>query len=186
MDRDAGRVAADGDGEWAFEVEWTGRRALIVNEAGLTVIGDAAGDDISHGFPELRRIGRALGSAEVVLDGVITADDIGSIDRRLSAKSDSTVRRIARIIPSSFIAFDLLWSDGSCCDEPWTVRRDALDELGLADDSWSVPAAHVGDGAAMLEAAGANGVDALIAKRTSSPYRPGERSDDWLRVPTSR
>jgi bifunctional non-homologous end joining protein LigD len=169
---------------WAFEVEWSGRRAFVINEPGLTLIADASGTDITHGFPEIRRIGRALGAAEVVLDGVITAAEPGSIDRRLAAKSDSTVRRLARDVPASFVGFDLLWWDDSLTAEPWKRRRARLDELQLADDAWTVPPAHIGDGAALLEAARAQGVAALIAKRTSSPYLSGEISKDWIRVTT--
>jgi len=170
---------------WAFEVEWTGCRALVVNEPGLTLMTDADARDISAGFPEIRRIGRALGATEVVLDGVVTAGDPDSIARRLAAKSDSTVRRLARDHPSSFIAFDILWCDGqSLVDDPWTARRERLDALELSGEAWSVPAAHVGDGAALLEAARAQGVDALIAKRTTSTYEPGTQSKDWLRIPT--
>jgi bifunctional non-homologous end joining protein LigD len=169
---------------WAFEVEWRGCRALVLNEPGLTLITDARGSDIAAGFPEIRRIGRALGAAEVVLDGVITAGDTESIGRRLAAKSDSTVRRLARDHPASFVAFDLLWCDGELTHESWKVRRERLDDLGLSGDAWSVPAAHVGDGAALLDAARSQGVDALIAKRTSSTYAPGAPSKDWIRIPT--
>jgi bifunctional non-homologous end joining protein LigD len=170
---------------WAFEVEWHGCRALLLNEPGLTLITDAHGSDIAAGFPEIRRIGRALGASEVVLDGVITADDEESIGRRLAARSDSTVRRLARDHPASYVAFDLLWCDGqSLTDQPWKARRAQLDTLGLSGDAWSVPASHIGDGAALLEAARSQGVDALIAKRTSSKYEPGDQSNDWLRVPT--
>jgi bifunctional non-homologous end joining protein LigD len=170
---------------WAFEVEWRGCRALLVNEPGLTLVTDADAGDVSAGFPEIRRIGRALGATEVVLDGVITAGDPDSIGRRLAAKSDSTIRRLARDHPASYIAFDVLWCDGqSLLDEPWKARRERLDALGLSGEAWSVPAAHVGDGAVLLEAARAQGVDALIAKRTTSTYAPGRASTDWVRVST--
>ena len=72
----------------------------------------------------------------------------------------------------------------SLTSEPWTARREQLDALVLAGDAWSVPPAHVGDGAVMLEAARGQGVDALIAKRTTSKYQPGEQSKDWLKIPT--
>ncbi len=169
---------------WAFEVEWTGRRAFVINEPGLTLITDATGTEITHGFPEIRRIGRALGAAEVVLDGIITAAEPSSIDRRLAAKSDSTVRRLARDVPASFVGFDLLWFDHSLCDEPWKIRRARLDDLQLTAEAWTVPPAHVGDGGAVLEAARSNGVAALIAKRTDSRYRTGETAKDWIRVST--
>ncbi len=170
---------------WAFEVCWRGTRALVVNEPGLTEIRDGEGNDISAAFPEIRRIGRAIGSREVVLDGVVTAGDADSIGRRLAAKSDSTVRRLARDHPASFVAFDILWLDGrSLCDERWDTRRDCLDDLALAGDAWSAPAAHIGDGAAMKEAATGQGIDALVAKKTASRYHPGATTDDWREIPT--
>ncbi len=105
---------------WAFELEYTGVRALLVNEPGLVTISDAAGADITRGFPEVRRIGRVLGAEEVVLDGVLLCDaGRDALERRLAAKSDSTVRRIARDQPAVFAAFDLIWNDGhECWQEP--------------------------------------------------------------------
>jgi bifunctional non-homologous end joining protein LigD len=166
---------------WAFELKWSGLRAMVINEPGLTTISDDRGDDVSRAFPELRRIGRALGAEEVILDGVIMCD-AGSeaLQRRIAAKSDSTIRRIARDQPALFVAFDLIWQAGrERWDEPWTSRRERLDALNLRADNWQVPAAHVGDGAELVEAARARGVDGLVAKRTRSTYTPGATSDEW-------
>ena len=120
----------------------------------------------------------------MILDGVTTAaSEAESVQRRLAAKSDSTVRKIARDQPAVFVAFDLLWHDGhGCCDEPWTDRRDRLEALDLDGDHWRVPRAHVGDGADLADAGRAQGVEALIAKRTKSRYEPGAESADWLEV----
>jgi bifunctional non-homologous end joining protein LigD len=169
---------------WAFELKWSGVRALVINEPGLTTITDETGDDISRAFPEIRRIGRALGAEEVILDGVIMCDaGADALHRRLAAKSDSTIRRIARDQPALFVAFDLLWQEGrERWDKPWTERRERLDGLGLGAENWQVPAAHVGDGAELVDAARARGVDGLIAKRTRSKYAPGTTSDDWRAI----
>jgi bifunctional non-homologous end joining protein LigD len=166
---------------WAFELKWSGLRAMVANEPGLTTISDHEGADVSRAFPELRRIGRALGAAEVVLDGVIMGNaGHDALERRIAAKSDSTIRRIARDQPALYVAFDIVWHDGRACwDEAWTDRRARLDALRLADDHWQVPAAHVGDGAELMDAARARGVDGLVAKRTRSRYQPGAVSDDW-------
>jgi bifunctional non-homologous end joining protein LigD len=169
---------------WAFELKWSGMRAMVINEPGLTTISDDDGEDVSRAFPEIRRIGRAIGADEVILDGVIMCDAGGdAVQRRLEAKSDSTIRRLARDQPALFVAFDLVWQDGRArWDEPWTERRERLDALELRDDHWQVPAAHIGDGAELVEAARARGIDALVAKRTRSPYTPGKTSDDWRDV----
>ena len=166
---------------WAFELKWSGVRALIVNEPGLTVITDEHAHDISRAFPDVRRIGRALGAEEVILDGVIMcAAGADSLDRRLAAKSDSTIRRIARDQPAVYVAFDLIWLNGRAAwDESWTDRRARLEALGLNDDHWQAPAAHIGDGAELVDAARAQGADGLIAKRASARYKPGVESADW-------
>ena len=169
---------------WAYEVRWSGLRVMLCNEPGLVVLSDANGVDVTSGFPDVRRIGRALGANEVILDGVITTPDgDSSISRRLAAKSDSTVRRIARDLPALFIAFDLVWRDGHpCWQAAWQERRELLDALELQDDNWQTPAAHIGDGTAFADAARTNGVSGVVAKRVRSAYRPGERSADWVEV----
>jgi len=91
--------------------------------------------------------------------------------------------RRGRDQPAGFIALDLLWSDGrDRCHEPWKDRRTRPESFDLAGEAWSVPA-HLGDGAALRDVAAEHGLDALIARRTSSPYRPGQRTKDWFRVP---
>jgi bifunctional non-homologous end joining protein LigD len=82
-----------------------------------------------------------------------------------------------------FVAFDLLWQAGrDRWGEPWTDRRERLEGLGLTGDNWQVPAAHIGDGAALLEAARSRDLEGLVAKRTRSKYTPGADSDDWRAV----
>ena len=53
---------------------------------GEVAIRSASGDDVGRFFPEVNRIGRATGSTEVLLDGVIVGADDASLERRLAAK----------------------------------------------------------------------------------------------------
>ena len=39
------------------------------------------------------------------------------------------------------------------------------------------------DGEMLLEAAEQQGLEGIVSKRLSSPYRPGQRSRDWLKFP---
>jgi bifunctional non-homologous end joining protein LigD len=177
-------AAPDGD-DWAWEVDWSGLRTTIAAATGAVDLFDASGRNVSSAFPEVRRIGRATGSVEAVFDAVIVpgGGDLSSIDRRLAATSDSTVRRLARDTPAAAVLVDLLWLDGyPIVESPWAERRARLDEFGLAGPAWRTPAAHPGDGAALMTAARTQGLDRLMAKRTGSPYRPGERSPDWIEV----
>ena len=176
--------------QFAFELSWPGKRALIVNEVGRTTILSAGGDDISAKFPEVRRIHRALGSTEAVLDSVIVGVRSGAplpdrdhVDHRLSVKADSTIRKLTSTEPVAAMLVDLLWLDGHPqMDLPWEERRELLEDLDLEADAWQVPSAHRGDGAALLEAARDNGLPGLIAKKLDSKYRSGAESKDWREI----
>jgi bifunctional non-homologous end joining protein LigD len=66
---------------------------------------------------------------------------------------------------------------------PYVERRQRLGRLKLAGANWQTPAYHPGDGAALLDAARANGLPGVVAKRLDSVYDPGKRSADWVLVP---
>jgi len=179
---------ADAD-QFAYEVLWDGSRRII------SVDGGRLPAEITSVFPELRQMGLFLGSLAVVLDGVVVCfgddgrPDRARLDRRLEAgtasASDSKARRLAQSVPAVFVAFDVLWLDGhSTTGLPWSDRRQLLDDIGLSGPSWQAPAAHVGNGAALLDAVRAQGLPGVVAKRTDSVYWPGTTSKDWLMYTT--
>jgi bifunctional non-homologous end joining protein LigD len=186
--RAVGAGMPDAPDEWAFEIDWVGARALVANDAGRIAITGGDGGDLTDQFPEVRRLGRALGAVEVVLDCVIVAVDrdgrprvdAEQIGRRLAADSDSVRRRLARDQPVAAIAFDLLWLEGHPATSlPYDDRRTLLLEMELQGPAWQAPRHHIGDGAPLLAAAQAQGLPGLIAKRRSSPYEPGGVTEDW-------
>ncbi|WP_326836265.1 DNA polymerase ligase N-terminal domain-containing protein [Amycolatopsis rhabdoformis] len=175
------------DDEWAYEFAWPGRRALVrVSGARATVL-DETGADVTAGYPELRGLGAQLGSTEALLDGQIVVfadgrpDPIG-LRRRTDADADGA-RRLVHRHPAFFFVSDVLHLDcRSRLDRPYVERRALLDDLGLTGDHWQVPAAHFGDGGAVARAARDHGLPGLLAKRRTSPYRPGRANTDWLFV----
>ena len=130
----------------------------------------------------VRRIGRATGSTEAVLDAMIVGEP-RQLERRMTLKP-MTFRRAAESAPVELLAFDLVWLDGHPrWDAPWDERRADLEALELKGPAWGTSVVHRGDGPALVAAASGNGqVEGLIGKRRDSPYRPGETSDDWLDI----
>jgi bifunctional non-homologous end joining protein LigD len=97
------------------------------------------------------------------------------------------VRRLAEREPVSYVIFDLLFLDGHALLElPYTERRERLLALGLDGVTWQTPAHHVGDGAALLAASKAQGLEGVLAKRLDCPYTPGRRSSGWVKVKNVR
>ena len=176
------------DENWAFEIKWDGVRAIAYVDGGRLRLEARSGRDITPRYPELRGLGRALGSHEAIVDGEVVAFDGGrpsfqKLQGRMHLTTESHVRRLSETDPVSYIIFDLLWLDGhSLTDLPYTERRERLLELGLQGDRWMTPSHHVGDGAAMLEASRAQGLEGVIAKRLDGPYYPGKRAHGWVKV----
>jgi bifunctional non-homologous end joining protein LigD len=169
--------------DWAWEVRLSGLRVMATLLPGLVLLHDAAGNDISSRFVDVRRIGRATGSVEAVLDGVLVGEP-QHLERRMTLARPMTAKQAAASAPVELVAFDLVWLDGHPrWDRPWDERRADLEALELDGPAWSTSTVHRGDGPALAVAAGKNGqVGGLIGKRRTSPYRPGRVSTDWVDV----
>jgi bifunctional non-homologous end joining protein LigD len=181
------------DENWAYEIKWDGVRAIGYAAGGRLRLASRNGRDITPRYPELRELGRALAGREAVLDGEVVAFDeegrpsFQRLQGRMHLTSEHTVRRLAQSEPVAYMIFDLLWLDGhSLMHLPYTERREKLLELGLQGPTWQTPANHVGDGAALLEATRARGLEGVIAKRLDSTYTPGRRSSAWVKVKNVR
>jgi bifunctional non-homologous end joining protein LigD len=180
------------DERWAYEIKWDGVRAIAYADGGRLRLTARSGRDITPRYPELRELGRALAGHEAILDGEVVAFDDGrpsfqKLQSRMHLTSEHAVRRLSQSEPVSYIVFDLLWLDGhSLMGLEYTERRERLLELDLQGDRWLTPAHHVGDGAAMLEASRAQGLEGIIAKRLDCPYTPGRRSPGWVKVKNVR
>ncbi|HEX6619636.1 MAG TPA: DNA ligase D [Solirubrobacteraceae bacterium] len=178
------------DEHWAFEVKWDGVRAICHSEPGRMRLHSRNLLDITPRYPEVGRLNRALSHHRAVLDGEIVALDtegrpsFGALQRRMHVGSESTVRRLAKETPVTYIIFDLLWLDGhSLMELPYTERRARLAELELGDGGrWRVPDYVVGHGEQLLAATEKQGLEGVIAKRLDSRYEPGRRTPAWMKI----
>ena len=111
---------------------------------------------------------------------------------RMHVKDAMNVAHHVQETPSALVAFDIL-RDGEdvLVDEPWSVRRRRLEQRlrGVAPRKGSrkpavlrLGGSNRGDGEAFLEQMRREGWEGVIAKRTTAPYRPGKRSDEWLKL----
>jgi bifunctional non-homologous end joining protein LigD len=189
MTAQLGKLPRD-DERWAFEIKWDGVRAICHSEPGRMRLHSRNLLDITPRYPELSRLNRALSHHRAVLDGEVVALDaegkpsFGALQRRMHVSAESTVRRLARETPVTYVIFDLLWLDGhSLMELPYEERRARLAELGLGDgERWRVPDYVVGHGAQLLAATEQQGLEGVIGKRLDSTYEPGRRSQSWVKV----
>lgn len=146
------------DQAWAFEPNLEGQRSMAVCEYRTTNLLLPSMQPIR--IPGMERLHERLVARNAVLDGVIVG----------------TGR------DAKFMAVDLLYlDDRSLIDEPYSRRRELLEEAvvpgGLLGTSISIPK----DGKAVLKAAKGLGLSGIIAKKLDSTYQPGP-SDDWVNI----
>ena len=174
-----------GDG-WAYEFKWDGVRALAVCEGGTTRLYARRGNEISVAYPELAGLGADLSDA--VLDGEIVVFDASGrpsfrdLAERMHVRERHRAARLATTFPVTYLAFDVLRLRGvDLLDVGYESRRLLLEELDLNGGRWMTPPSF-DDGAATRDASRENGLEGVVAKRIGSPYRPGLRSPDWVKL----
>jgi bifunctional non-homologous end joining protein LigD len=177
------------DAGWAYEIKWDGVRAIAYVSGGRVRLQARSGMDVTGTYPELSGLGAQLGAIECVLDGEIVAPDetgrpsFERLQRRINVGSERAVRRLMNDVRITFQAFDVLWLEGhSTMALGYEDRRRLLARLDVDGASWATPAHHVGDGEAFVSQAREHGLEGVVAKRLTSRYEPGRRSDAWIKI----
>ena len=189
----AGRLPAGTD-EWAFEIKWDGIRAILFVEGGRVRAHSRNDIDVTVSFPELADIGKFLGMTTCIIDGELVAlgedgrPSFSRLQQRMHVSNQRDAKRRSLADPVTFVAFDLLYVDGhSLLDAPYDERRQRLESLHLSGGTFvTTDAFRDVAGQEILDAAVQNGLEGVVAKRRSSPYRPGRRSPDWTKVKSFR
>ena len=184
------REAFDDD-RWLFEPKWDGVRAIATCSETETMLLSRNGNDITRTYPEVQKLHDRLVCFDAIVDGEIVAMHRGrpSFERlqsRINLQNERDIARVAKEIPVSFVAFDLLYLDGrSLLKSPLEERKGLLEELVVVSDNVQVSPVMPGDGTTMYDAACAQNLEGIVAKKLGSPYRPGKRGKDWLKVKTT-
>jgi ATP-dependent DNA ligase len=163
-----------------YEPKWDGWRAVVfVSESGVYVQ-SRSGKSLNPYFPDLTRIVRKAIQPGAVLDGELIVWDTEhgrtnfvALQHRLTAG-----RKLAGLPPAHFVAFDLLQAPRG--DEllgmPLSERRRQLTQaLTGAPPQLSLcpQTADVDEAREWFDAYALAGVEGLVIKGATTPYRPG-------------
>ncbi len=171
---------------WAYELKWDGVRALAVLAGDRVRLYARSGAEITAAYPELGSLAEV--AADAVLDGEIVVLDAASrpsfaaLAERMHVRDRARATSLAAATPVTYMIFDLLELDGrDLTGMPYRQRRQVLEQLVPGGARWLVPPSFT-DGPATMAAATEHTLEGVVAKRLDSPYRPGARSNDWIKV----
>jgi bifunctional non-homologous end joining protein LigD len=182
-----------GDG-WTFEPKYDGIRVLAYATPTDVKLMTRNGKDKAQQFPEIVAALKKLSAQtkrSFVLDGEIVALVDGEparfqeLQSRMHVKESNMIARYSSTMPAALILFDILVDgDDVLIKEPWSERRARLLKrvAKRVTPQLRVTESIEGDGKKMLEKARRQGWEGIIAKRVDSPYEPGNRSRNWLKL----
>lgn len=173
---------------WLFEIKYDGYRLLAFREDGRPGLRFRGGGDASASFPEIVRVLAGLPYDRILLDGeVVVLDDEGRpsfarLQKRARLTQRSDIDRASLEHPATLFVFDLLaFGDRDTRPLPLMERKRILQRLVPSIGPLRF-ADHVeGRGVDFLEAARRMGLEGIVCKRATSPYRRG-RGADWIKV----
>ena len=192
---DLGEIERRFPAPYVVEDKYDGVRAQVHKVGDRVELYSRTFDRVTGRFPELLGALAAI-PGSIVLDAEILAFDTNGravpfvrFQRRLGRKTADDALRTA--LPASLVIFDILERDGvSLLDLPLAERAAALRGLPLVaplqlarsrtlDASGPELVAAID---AEFTAARERGNEGLVVKDPRSPYRPGRRGMEWLKV----
>jgi bifunctional non-homologous end joining protein LigD len=164
---------------WLFEPKLDGYRVLAIVQDGDVKLYSRRGLDCSGEYPWLVDAIRAQPYRDIVLDGEIVAlDESGRPSFQLLQNRGGEPKP-----PLLYYAFDVLYRDGHDLRGVTLEQRKALLATSLiTTERLRIVDTFAEDGITLFEAAKANGMEGIVAKRRDSRYEPAKRSDAWLKI----
>ncbi len=174
---------------WIYELKLDGVRIVAHRQGDGVNLFYRSSRNATESYPEIVRALRQLPVKDVVLDGeVVSFDDTGRpsfqrLERRIGLEGANDIALAERDVPVAYVVFDILsMGDRDLRALPLTERRAILESIVPDRGLVRVLEYLRDDGRPLFEMCRREGLEGVIAKRADSAYRPGIRSDDWVKV----
>lgn len=167
---------------WIYEIKWDGYRAIAFCNQSIVNLISRNDKSFNEKFYPVRMALEQL-KIDAVLDGeiiVLKESGVSSFEdlQNWRSEADGELR---------YYVFDLLFLDGyDLMPLPLLKRKEILSKLLPKEGSVLQSEIFSGMPVKILQAAKNLGLEGIIAKRSESPYKPGDRGSDWLKIKTQK
>lgn len=162
---------------WTYEIKWDGYRALALKEGPNVRLISRNEKNLTADYPTVVSAVQSIKERSALLDGEIVALDASGRPSFQALQHRSTSGLIL-----TYVAFDLLVvGNKSLTAEPLSVRRKRLHAV-LSGSRVMQSEPLPGTSQEIERAIRDFGLEGVVAKRDDSTYRPGQRTDAWVKV----
>lgn len=176
-----------GSKDYIFEIKLDGQRTIAEISKKRLLLYTRNFQDVTDKYPELDVLTKCIRKKSVVLDGEIVALQNGLpsfelLQQRMNLRDMRAVRRAVEDIPVVYYVFDILDSDGKSLLKVPLHERKKLLQLAInpCDAVKVIPFFESRD--VVLKQAKDFGYEGVVAKKSSSFYYPGQRTELWQKL----
>jgi DNA ligase D-like protein (predicted ligase) len=170
--------------QWAYEIKFDGYRAIAFKTGGKVYLRSRNDHDFNNKYPLIVR-GLASLPNDSVIDGEVVAFDAEgrpsfNILQNLGTRPET---------PLAFFVFDVMvWRGRDVTREPLSTRREIVKNDVMPTLSAPVRYMPPFDEtlSVLIHSVKMQAFEGLTAKRTDSPYEPGQRSGAWQKMRVNR
>jgi bifunctional non-homologous end joining protein LigD len=164
------------DAAWMFEIKWDGYRALAYIHREKVELHVKGKKSLQKKFFPIYEALRQWNIKAIVDGEIVAVNEEGVSDKDLLEKWNTPAD--GELI---FYVFDLLWLDG--CDLrnlPLSERRVMLQQLVPEESAIHFSESFAVKGTEFFRSAKKLGISGMVAKKTSSTYKAGTTTKNWL------
>jgi bifunctional non-homologous end joining protein LigD len=168
--------------DWIFEIKWDGYRAVAYcNDDSVELI-SRNNKPFTGRYQPVTEALEAL-QLNAVFDGeVVAVNDKGLADFQMLQNWQNAP------VTLQYFIFDIIWLDGMDLTRlPLLDRKAILKQIIPAEHGVLKYSDHVqGEGKSFYDAALAQGLEGIMAKKAGSTYEIGSRTESWLKVKVNK
>ena len=169
------------DASWVFEDKYDGFRMVAKIDRGKVTLYSRNGKIISHSYIEVAQALEDV-KGDAVIDGELVALDENGVSH--FQLMQNALRHEAKLL---YCAFDLMFHDGEDLREFTLLERKKRLRGILPRHKLIAFSRHrKTDGTKFFDEAERKGLEGIMAKRADSKYLSGARTDNWLKIKTSK
>ncbi|MCH1973499.1 DNA ligase [Muricomes sp. OA1] len=172
--------------DWIYEIKLDGIRCIAYLDENGTDLRNKRDKKMLPCVPELKDINRQI-KKKCILDGELFVlrngmTDFYEIQRRALMTDPFKIQLASKKYPASFVAYDIIYDSGKMTtDLPLMERKKILQDTVVENNFISITRYVEENGIALFEAAKAQNLEGIVAKKIDSKYYFDKRTKNWVK-----
>lgn len=170
-----------------FQVKWDGVRMLAFINHSTVRLQNRRLHERTLQYPEMQLLPRLLSAFNAILDGEMVVFHQGKpsfplVIKRDFATRDKQIAGLMELVPVTYMLFDILYINGKNITALPLAERQSILAESITPCTQVLVTDNFTEGKALFTAVRDQGLEGIVAKAKDSPYLPGKKHSQWLKI----